>query len=99
MGSMTLMAPQKSKQPQELHPDDYRMSIGAHLEELRLRLILGLVGFAVAFGVCLFYGEEVIGIFCKPLVSSMLKAGVNPQTFTTEVADGFMVYMEISMIC
>src|SRR5689334_14946524 len=95
---MTAAATSMTKRPANFNPDDYRMSIGEHLEELRVRLILGLVGFGVAFIICLVFGERVIEVFCEPLVSSMLKAGLNPQVYYTEVADGFMVYMEISMI-
>lgn len=87
-----------AKPKNRFDPDDYRMSVGDHLEDLRRRLILGLIGFVVAFVVCCLFGEQVIGIFCRPLLIAMRDANVNPQIFFAQVADPFMVYMEISLI-
>lgn len=80
------------------NPDEYRMSLGDHLEELRRRLILGLVGFAVALGLCLVFGKEVLAVFCRPLLLVMQEYEVNPMLFMGNLSDGFMVYLKISMI-
>lgn len=80
------------------NPDEYRMSLGDHLEELRRRLILGLAGFAVALGVCLVFGKEVLAVFCRPLLLVMQEYEVNPMLFMGNLSDGFMVYLKISMI-
>ena len=79
-------------------PDAFRMTLGDHLEELRRRLIYGLAGFAFAAVFCLLFGKQMISIFCKPLIDGLLASNVNPQLVMTEVSDGFMVYLEISMI-
>ena len=80
------------------NPNEYRMSLGDHLEELRRRLILALIGFAVAMAGCLVFGKEVLAIFCKPLLQVMQKYEVNPMLFMGNLSDGFMVYLKISMI-
>src|SRR5438045_6475877 len=80
-------------------PDSYRMTIGEHLEELRSRLILSLVGFVIAAGVCLSFGQRIVEFFCRPMIEGLMAKNLNPQMFYTEVSDGFMVYMKISMIC
>ena len=85
--------------PTGYDPDAYRMSIGDHLEELRGRLILALIGFAVVAGLCFFYGQEVTAIFCRPLITVLLKKNLNPQLFYSELSDGFMTYVKISLIC
>jgi sec-independent protein translocase protein TatC len=82
----------------EFDPDQYRMTLGEHLEELRTRLILGLVGFVLAAIVCMIFGEQVIWIFCRPLMHALMKNDINPQIFYKDVADPFLVYMEISLI-
>ena len=79
-------------------PDAYRMSIGDHLEELRRRLILGLSGFALTLAVSLYFGNQVIAIFCKPYVDTLLKKNLSPQFFYTELGEGFSVYVQISLI-
>lgn len=80
------------------NPDEHRMPLGDHLEELRRRLLLSIVGFAVALGVCLVFGKEVLAIFCRPLLLVMQEYEVNPMLFMGNLSDGFMVYLKISMI-
>src|SRR6266576_3601140 len=91
------------KSPQDGHkgfdPDSYRMTVGEHLEELRWRMVLALIGFAVVLGVCLFFGTEVLSAFCAPLVNTLAKHDINPQVVTDEVGEGFMTFIEISVIC
>jgi sec-independent protein translocase protein TatC len=82
----------------QFKPDDYRMTIGEHLEELRRRLILGLLGFAVALGVCLFFGKQVLEIFCWPLVSELTKMGLNPQIHYDELGEPFLTWMQVSVV-
>jgi sec-independent protein translocase protein TatC len=78
--------------------DEYRMTLGEHLEELRKRMVLGLGGFAVVLVVCLIYGREVTAYFCLPLITVLQDRGLNPQVFSNQLADGFMVFIRISMI-
>jgi sec-independent protein translocase protein TatC len=87
----------KSKPPQD-DPEQYRMSLGDHLEELRFRMIFALIGFAVAFGICLFYGKTVIYYFCAPLYKTLLSRHINPQMYYDQVGEPFMVYIHISLI-
>src|SRR5438874_1028489 len=82
------------------HPDHYRMTVGEHLEELRSRLILGLVGFVIGAVICLALGKSVIlPLFTRPLTQAQVRCGLNPQLYYTEPAQPFVVYMEISMVC
>jgi len=79
-------------------PDAYRMSIGEHLEELRRRLILALLGFLLVAGVFLWFGRDVMSVFCAPLVHTLQKYDLSPQLHSDEVPDVFMSYVEISLI-
>ncbi len=85
--------------PSDFNPDAFRMTIGEHLEELRTRLILALVGFGVAALCCFGLGDRVIGIFCRPLLRVLQERNLSTQLFYSELSDGFMVYMKISLIC
>ncbi len=93
---MTVSSPADSR-PQ-YDPDQYRMSVGDHLEELRTRLIKGLIGFAIALAFCLFFGTNVMSAFCKPLIDVLLEKNLNPQLFSTNLGDGFSVWVQISLI-
>jgi sec-independent protein translocase protein TatC len=85
-----------SRQPD---PENYRMTLGEHIEELRKRLLRGLIGFAITAVVFLIFGNHVVGFFCKPLYMALKQSGVNPQIYTSEISDGFMVYLQVSMVC
>ena len=79
-------------------PDQYRMTIGEHLEELRARVILGLIGFVVVTGVLLLFGDQVLLIFCRPLFKTLQQKGLNPQLYYTKLGEGFTVWLKIVMI-
>ena len=91
-------SPEKKKRNGEFDPDDYRMTIGEHLEELRTRLVHSLIGFAIVLVLCLIYGRQVETAFCAPLMSELESHGINPQLVVDELGEGFMVYISISLI-
>src|SRR5438477_1310128 len=84
----------------DFDPEAYRMTVGDHLEDLRRRLIHGLIGFVVGAGICLAMGRNLIlPVFTWPCSRAMERCNLTPQFIYTEPAQPFMVYMEISMIC
>jgi sec-independent protein translocase protein TatC len=89
--------PEQSKQG--FDPDDFRMTIGEHLEDLRKRLILGLVGLAVALIGCMVYCERVMAILCRPLYRGLQNHHFNSQLVTNGITEGFMTYLQISIVC
>jgi sec-independent protein translocase protein TatC len=80
-------------------PEEYRMTVGEHLEELRRRVVLGLVGFGLVAIVCFVYGKEMVSYFCQPLRKALEEVDVSPQMYITDVSSGFGVFMQISLIC
>jgi sec-independent protein translocase protein TatC len=80
------------------NPDTFRMSLGDHLEELRSRLILALLGLVVATVVCLIFGERVLTFFCAPLLDGLRDAGQNPILHFTDIVNPFMLYLKVSLI-
>ena len=73
------------------------MTIGEHLEELRWRLILGLIGFFIAAVACMAMGESLIHIFLRPLVIAQRHAHQNPMVYYTEIAESFMTYLKVAL--
>jgi sec-independent protein translocase protein TatC len=82
----------------EFDPDHYRMTIGEHLEELRTRLIWGLLGFVIAAGVCLWFGRDVMSFFCKPLIAAQQQYEISPHVQEKYPGETFMVYIQIALI-
>jgi sec-independent protein translocase protein TatC len=84
----------------DFHPDDFRMTVGEHLEDLRRRMIYALVGFVVASVFCLFLGKDtIIPFFAKPLTDTLYKYGLPTQLHSDEIPDVFTTFLEISLIC
>jgi len=76
-------------------PLGYTMSLGDHLEELRARLILAILGFAIALIACLAFGKWIISFIEMPYIKAM---GEEPRLQTIAPTEGFGSYMEIAMI-
>ena len=72
---------------------NHTMSLGDHLEELRLRLILAIAGLVIAVIVCLCFGKLIISFIEKPYIASM---GKESRLQILAPAEGFTSYMEIS---
>jgi sec-independent protein translocase protein TatC len=96
---MTTATVPPSEKKLDFDPDEFRMTIGEHLEELRKRLIYGLLGFAVALIGCMAFGERVVTVFCAPLYRGLQKHHINPQLYTKTLTEGFMTYLQISIVC
>ncbi len=87
------------KPKRDFDPDSYRMTVGEHLEELRMRLILGLGGFLVATVVCMCLKEPLMRFFLRPLMLGLARNRLPPQVNFAEISESFMVYIRVSLIC
>jgi len=79
------------------------MSLGDHLEELRLRLLLALGGLALAFIICLIFGKYIITFVKVPYATAMAKAanlttGEAAPLTTLAPAEVIISYMKICLI-
>ena len=90
--------PRMASSQQDFNPDDFQMSIGDHLEELRRRILLGIIGLVPAVLVCLLFGRQILGFLCRPLLRAEQRYDINPQLSSVQISDAFMVYMKVSMI-
>lgn len=79
-------------------PDAFRMSIGDHIEELRRRLLLGLLGVAVVACFTLYFGKWIVLWLCQPLIMAQRAAGLAGQTYGFGPATPFTVYLRVSLI-
>lgn len=70
------------------------MSLGDHLEELRMRLLLALAGLAVGAVICLFFGKTIIFFLQAPYNKLM----PDRPLIVLAPAEAFLTYMKISLI-
>ncbi len=78
--------------------DELRMSFGEHLEELRWRLILSMLGVAACCGVTLMFGQQILAWLCVPLMEAQRAAGVPAQTYAMSPLSGFSIYLKVSLV-
>ena len=76
-------------------PFNDSMSLGDHLEELRIRLSLAIVGLAIGAVICLVFGSKIISFIEKPYIGVM---GPEARLQSLAPADGFVSYIKISLI-
>jgi len=74
------------------------MSIGDHLEELRRRIFLGLIGVVAMAVISLCFGRTLLAILCRPLVEVLARYGLNTQLAAFGLTDAFMTYIKVSLI-
>ena len=75
-----------------------RMSLGRHLDELRARLWLGLLGFAAAFFVSLSVAKGFARIILSPYRAAMQAAGIESKLQALQPAEPFLVYMKSALV-
>ena len=76
--------------PMRWRPIDHeeRLSVVGHLDELRTRLIISLLTFAVAFGICFWQNTKVLRLIDRPLAhqtQQQVRAGHGPLGATYSV--------------
>jgi sec-independent protein translocase protein TatC len=75
-----------------------RMSLGAHLDELRSRLIKALYGYGIAVAICFIFREEIISFVAQPLLWTLKANGLNTNLYATHVAELFYTVFKICLI-
>jgi sec-independent protein translocase protein TatC len=73
------------------------MSLGDHIDELRKRLILAVLGAMIGIAIGLYYASYIIGWLRAPYEKVMREANLDPHLQTITPTDGFTSYMQIAM--
>jgi sec-independent protein translocase protein TatC len=74
------------------------MSLGDHLEELRARLILALLGLTAALIISLFFGNFFLRFLLVPFEQAIRNAQMQPGLQAIKVAEPFLVYLKASLV-
>jgi len=87
-----------SAPPHAAVPEPALMSLGDHLDELRLRLLLALGGFGVALILALRAGKWFAGVILSPYSVAMASAGIEARLQAIQPAEPFLVYIKAAMV-
>lgn len=74
------------------------MSFGDHLDELRRRLILALLGPLPIFILCLVFGSTLLTFITAPLLEQLRLAGEPPTLIATSPLESFNSYLKVASI-
>ncbi len=74
------------------------MSFGDHLDELRKRVMLALLGAGVGSAICLYFGKEIVSFICRPLLTVQQAVGLHPQMQVLSPTGLFSAYLRIGVI-
>jgi sec-independent protein translocase protein TatC len=77
----------------ENKPEEERMSLIAHLDELKTRLIRILVGIGLGFGVCYLFKDWSFKVITKPLVQAL---PAQSSMIFTGLPEAFFIHMKIA---
>lgn len=79
-------------------PDEYRMSLGDHLEELRYRILMGLIGPVVGAVIALIFGKQILAFLVRPYLAAQYAFGHSAQIEALSYAEGFTEYLKVSLL-
>jgi len=71
------------------------MSLGDHIEELRARMILAIIGLVASAIICLIFGSKIIAFIERPYISVI---GQENRLQALAPIDGFVTYLKIALI-
>ncbi len=94
--------PPPPKDPEDEEEDGMlRMSFMEHLEDLRKRLIMMVIGLVVAFVICLTFSEQLWKVISEPAISALKELKVpNPTLVMLSPMDGFtIIWMKLPLLC
>jgi len=74
------------------------MSFLEHLEELRKRIILALLGLVVGFGVCYAFHNQIYAFMQKPITAVFTKYGFDSKLTYLNPIEPFNMYLKMGLI-
>lgn len=74
------------------------MGLGEHLEELRKRVLLAVIGLAPIFILCLVFGQRLVRIAIEPAARALLAAGEPANFQLNNPLEAFGAYVKIALI-
>ncbi len=81
------------------NPDDTKMSLGEHLDELRTRIIRALLGLVVAMLLTIWFGREIIEILRYPFDQVLAEyPEIKGEIIVTRAHEAFLMYFRVTLL-
>jgi sec-independent protein translocase protein TatC len=80
----------------EERPEETRMSVGEHLEELRRRILYALLGLVAGMVVGLIFAPDIIGMLKEPYIRGMEKLGLKGDLVVLQATSGLTNYLKVA---
>jgi Tat protein translocase TatC len=74
------------------------MSLGEHLEELRARIILSLIGIGIGLTICMFFAGYFLSLLAKPYLHIQEQIGTSTTLQAITLSEKFLVYMKTALL-
>jgi sec-independent protein translocase protein TatC len=74
------------------------MSLGDHLEELRARVILALLGVGIGLTICMFFSGFFLSFLAKPYIYAAQQIGLEGNLLAITLSEKFIVYMKTALL-
>jgi sec-independent protein translocase protein TatC len=78
--------------------DPTSMTLGEHLDELRLRILRALIGLGGATAAMLAFTGRLIGVLKRPYEQAVADAGLEANLTVVNVTAGFTTYMRVAIL-
>lgn len=78
--------------------ENIRMSLGAHLEELRRRVVYSIIAIVFSFILCWFFKVQILDMAKRPHKFAMEKVGLSTELQVLSYQEGFYAYMKLCFI-
>lgn len=85
----------QTKKEENLPPDDKRMPLTAHLEELRRRLVVSAVAVGIGFAGSYYFAPKMFAILMAPLVRALPPEST---LIFTGVTEAFFTYLKVAIL-
>lgn len=80
------------------HPDDIRMSIGEHLDELRGCVVRSLIALVVACVVCVYPAKFLLELLARPVILALRAHGQTDTLLATDPTEAFLLYVKVVVV-
>jgi len=77
--------------------DDTQAPLLEHLIELRKRLVRAVGAFAIAFGVCLYFADDIFGFLVRPLTAAFAENPGQGRLVYTRLYEAFFVEIKVAL--
>lgn len=95
---LTIPRPRLNGTRVEHDPDDVRMTLGEHLDELRSRLIKVLIGLLVGAAVCFAFKRRLFQLLLGPTFAVLGRRGLNTELVVLDPLEPFMTTIKTAVI-